>query len=116
MFVGIQNKVWNSIQGWNSNSFDVRHLIIAGSCSRVGNVEHIRIWGDRWLPREPDLKLIRMSQHSNFELKVKSLIDPTHNEWKSDLIHGLLHPLDAKNCSLYYSRLPLYQGPAHLPS
>ncbi|KAL0355136.1 UNVERIFIED_CONTAM: hypothetical protein Sradi_3960500 [Sesamum radiatum] len=62
-------------------------LVMMGSRWRIGDGANVRIWHDRWIPREFSFMTLTTPIVLSPNAKVSELIDEGGQEWKSELIN-----------------------------
>ncbi|KAH1129314.1 hypothetical protein J1N35_000692 [Gossypium stocksii] len=72
---------WRSVWG-------ARQLLMEGMGWRIGNVESVNIWNDKWLPR-PGIGSIMCQNIDIRYSKVANLINKETNTWKHEVLNTL---------------------------
>ncbi|KAL0288444.1 UNVERIFIED_CONTAM: hypothetical protein Sangu_2658000 [Sesamum angustifolium] len=91
-------KSWNTSYAWEG-IFGTGRLIEKGCRWLVGDGKSIRIWHDRWVPREYMFKVISPPSILDRHATVSQLVSDSGREWKEDLVRETFHPNEA-NTSL----------------
>lgn len=76
--------------GWNSLRFG-RDLLKTCLQFTIGNGEHTKLGIDLWLPTIP---LPALKRGTDPELQVRTLFDPTNQQWNEQQIHKFIDPID----------------------
>ncbi|KAF5444913.1 hypothetical protein F2P56_034005 [Juglans regia] len=102
--------IWRSLLG-------AREVVSEGMRWRVGNGQHIRIWGDKWMPTPSSYMVQSPVSSLGQEAFVADLIDETSGCWKYDLVRETFNREEAALiCTLPVSRMSLvdklFWGPA----
>nr|XP_040258536.1 uncharacterized protein LOC109764695 [Aegilops tauschii subsp. strangulata] len=85
VFSGNASPTWQAIQYG-------LELLKKGLVWRVGDGRNIRIWRDRWIPREPSRQLI--TQQGTCRLRRVAELLHEDGAWRVDLLHRYFHPTD----------------------
>uniref|UniRef100_A0A2N9GCE4 RNase H type-1 domain-containing protein n=1 Tax=Fagus sylvatica TaxID=28930 RepID=A0A2N9GCE4_FAGSY len=80
---------WKSIMG-------AREVIKKGSIWRIGNGEHIRIWGERWLPVAHHHTIISPRSQQTTVTHVAHLIDQDTRSWDTAVVKANFLPFEAE--------------------
>ena len=79
---------WRSIMA-------AQHLVKQGIRWNVGNCEHIRVWGDKWLSSPSTFKVVSPRLFMHVDLRVSELISHEPVGWKIQVIDALFLPHEA---------------------
>lgn len=71
-------------------------LVNRGLCWRIGNVEQVQVWGDKWLPTPFIYRVTSLRMFMCKETKVCELINRETASWKKDVIDVLFLPHEAE--------------------
>ena len=80
---------WRSI-------FNGLEVVKRGTRWRVGNVDRIYIWEDKWLPTPTTYKFISPLKQFDDYPRVSALIDKDMRRWKGDVVRSLFLPFEAR--------------------
>lgn len=78
--------------GWNSLRFG-RDLLKTCLQFTIGNGEHTKLGIDLWLPTIP-LRPPTLKRGTDLELQVRTLFDPTNQQWNEQQIYKFIDPID----------------------
>ena len=59
---------------------------------RIGNGEHVQVWGDKWLPTPSTYKVTSPRMFMQAQTMVSELIDKENASWKSEVVDALFLP------------------------
>jgi ribonuclease HI len=94
-----------SLFAWQS-ILAARSLLVEGLCWRVGDGRTIKIWGDKWIPRQSTFAIQSPCRLLAPEAKVEELINRETGEWNVPLIHDIFHGEEADLiCNIPLSKL-----------
>ena len=80
---------WKSIMG-------AREVIKKGSIWRIGNGDHIQIWGERWLPVAHHHTIISPRPQQTAVTHVAHLIDQDTSAWDTDVVKANFLPFEVE--------------------
>ena len=63
---------------------------------RIGNGEHVWVWGDKWLPTPSTYKVTSPRMFMQAHTMVSGLIDKENASWKSEVVDALFLPHEAE--------------------
>ncbi|KAL0410966.1 UNVERIFIED_CONTAM: hypothetical protein Slati_3686300 [Sesamum latifolium] len=66
-----------------------------GTRWRVGSGVHIKVWHDKWIPRNSTYRLVTPPDTMNNNMRVTELIEENGRKWNEELIRKLMMPEDA---------------------
>ena len=69
-----------------------QHVVKQGIRWNVGNGEHIRVWGDKWLPSPSTFKVVSPRLFMHADIRVSKLIFHEPVGWKMQVIDTLFLP------------------------
>ena len=69
-----------------------QHVVKQGIRWNVGNGEHIRVWGDKWLPSPSTFKVVSPRLFMHADIRVSKLISHEPVGWKMQVIDTLFLP------------------------
>ena len=72
-----------------------REVILKGALWRVGDGQHIRIWGDNWLPLKNKAKVTSPQILGQVNTSVAVLINESTRSWRSDVIDHVFELAEA---------------------
>lgn len=81
--------MWRSIMATQA-------IVKHGRRWRIGNGEHVRVWGDKWLPTPSTYKVTALRIFLQAQTKVSELIDKENASWKSEVVDALFLPHEAE--------------------
>ena len=67
-----------------------------GMLWRIADGKQIKIYGERWLPREELAKILSPSNSDTVEWTVSKLLDPCGDGWNSQLVDAMFLPFEAQ--------------------
>jgi hypothetical protein len=76
----------NSSYTWRS-ILQARWILDKGCYWTIGKGDQVNIWEDNWLPNQNGFKVWSHNRGTLQGTMVKDLIDPSTNQWNSQLIH-----------------------------
>lgn len=99
VFLGDSSVTWKSLE------YGLQ-LLKKGLIWRIGDGTKVRIWRDRWIPRESSLMLAGAAGRCRLRW-VSQLIKQDDRSWDADLIWRICNPFDA--IEILKIKLPQYQ-------
>ena len=72
-----------------------QHVVKQGIRWNVGNGEHIRVWGDKWLPSPSTFKVVSPRLFMHADIWVSELISHEPVGWKMQVIDTPFLPHEA---------------------
>ena len=86
----------------NNPSYTWRSIMAAqtivkqGLWWRIGNGEHVQVWGDKWLPTPSTYKVTSPRMFMHDQTMVSELIDKENASWKTEVVDALFLPHEAE--------------------
>ncbi|XP_042952198.1 uncharacterized protein LOC122289281 [Carya illinoinensis] len=98
---GVHWRKWEKMGKSKQDEGLVLDLVRKGSVWRVGNGNSIRIWKDKWLPKEKTFEVQTCPNTIPAESKVSCLIDSALMKWNTEMVKTIFKPEEAQLiCSL----------------
>ena len=63
---------------------------------RIGNGEHVRVWGDKWLPTPSTYKVNSPRMFMHGQTMASELIDKENASWKTEVVDAMFLPHEAE--------------------